>query len=295
MYDPVVPAGSAGTQTPWMATQGARTRGWIPPVHGGMTASIDGIGIRGETPLMSKDELLARISVDPNVCFGKPCIRGHRIWVSLVLDLLASGWSFKEKLETTRGSKRRISLPASRTGPRCPASGMSTSDLPKRHEDQARREPRRARRRALSRRRDDVATVPQQRLSGASNLDLIDACHREGRCLVTLDLDFSNPPRLQALGVRRNRGSAASQPIARYGSVGSLQSAGDGLARRADPRSTLDRPRATDSGIQARDSRVEKAPRALAGMNTSDTLNLVQSVESGRVDKLDAEVIVDAW
>jgi len=35
--------------------------------------------------------LLDRISVDPNVCFGKPCIRGTRIWVHLVLDLLASG------------------------------------------------------------------------------------------------------------------------------------------------------------------------------------------------------------
>jgi uncharacterized protein (DUF433 family) len=35
--------------------------------------------------------LLERISVDPHVCFGKPCIRGTRIWVSLILDLLASG------------------------------------------------------------------------------------------------------------------------------------------------------------------------------------------------------------
>lgn len=48
---------------------------------------------------MSKDELLKRISVDPKVCFGKPCIRGHRIWVSFILDLLASGWSFKEVLK----------------------------------------------------------------------------------------------------------------------------------------------------------------------------------------------------
>jgi uncharacterized protein (DUF433 family) len=35
--------------------------------------------------------LLSRIAIDPNVCFGKPCIRGTRIWVALVLDLLASG------------------------------------------------------------------------------------------------------------------------------------------------------------------------------------------------------------
>jgi uncharacterized protein (DUF433 family) len=35
--------------------------------------------------------LLNRISIDPNVCFGKPCIRGTRIWVSLLLDRLADG------------------------------------------------------------------------------------------------------------------------------------------------------------------------------------------------------------
>jgi len=47
---------------------------------------------------MTRDELLSRISVDPNVCFGKPCIRGHRIWVSLILDRLASGSSVAEIL-----------------------------------------------------------------------------------------------------------------------------------------------------------------------------------------------------
>jgi uncharacterized protein (DUF433 family) len=40
---------------------------------------------------MTREELLCRISVDPNVCFGKPCIKGRRIWVSLVLDWLAGG------------------------------------------------------------------------------------------------------------------------------------------------------------------------------------------------------------
>ena len=37
--------------------------------------------------------LMDRISIDPEVCFGKPCIRGTRIWVSLILDFLASGES----------------------------------------------------------------------------------------------------------------------------------------------------------------------------------------------------------
>lgn len=40
--------------------------------------------------------LLSRISIDPKVCFGKPCIRGTRIWVSIILDLLASGVTIRE-------------------------------------------------------------------------------------------------------------------------------------------------------------------------------------------------------
>jgi uncharacterized protein (DUF433 family) len=47
---------------------------------------------------MTRDELLARITIDPHVCFGKPCIRGHRIWVSLILDFLARGMSPEEVL-----------------------------------------------------------------------------------------------------------------------------------------------------------------------------------------------------
>jgi len=48
---------------------------------------------------MTRDELLKRIWIDPARCGGKPCIRGHRIWVSLILDLLASGTSVAEILE----------------------------------------------------------------------------------------------------------------------------------------------------------------------------------------------------
>jgi uncharacterized protein (DUF433 family) len=43
--------------------------------------------------------LLERISVDQNVCFGKPCIRGTRLWVSLLLDLLASGMEMEDLLQ----------------------------------------------------------------------------------------------------------------------------------------------------------------------------------------------------
>ena len=47
---------------------------------------------------MTRDQLLARISVDPAVCFGKPCVRGTRIWVSLVLDLMAGGMTIHDLL-----------------------------------------------------------------------------------------------------------------------------------------------------------------------------------------------------
>ena len=48
---------------------------------------------------MDKEELLRRISINPEICFGKPCIKGHRIWVSLILDLLASGMTVDEVLK----------------------------------------------------------------------------------------------------------------------------------------------------------------------------------------------------
>ncbi len=42
---------------------------------------------------MTRQELLGRISIDPQVAFGQPCIRGTRIWVSLILENLAAGCS----------------------------------------------------------------------------------------------------------------------------------------------------------------------------------------------------------
>jgi uncharacterized protein (DUF433 family) len=47
---------------------------------------------------MTHEELLQRISIDPHVCGGRPCIRGHRIWVSLILDFLATGTTEEEIL-----------------------------------------------------------------------------------------------------------------------------------------------------------------------------------------------------
>ena len=41
-----------------------------------------------------------RIVVDPKVLTGKPVVRGTRISVELVVDLLAAGWSHAQILES---------------------------------------------------------------------------------------------------------------------------------------------------------------------------------------------------
>ena len=48
---------------------------------------------------MDEQKLLERITVNPKQCGGRPCIRGMRIRVSDVLDLLASGLDPDQVLE----------------------------------------------------------------------------------------------------------------------------------------------------------------------------------------------------
>jgi uncharacterized protein (DUF433 family) len=55
---------------------------------------------------MERRLLLDRISVNPNICFGKPCIKGTRIWVSLILDFLATGETFDTILDNYPQLKR---------------------------------------------------------------------------------------------------------------------------------------------------------------------------------------------
>ena len=52
---------------------------------------------------MTSTELLERIVVDPATCFGKPTIKGHRIWVSLVLGYLAEGWTTEQVVNEFEG------------------------------------------------------------------------------------------------------------------------------------------------------------------------------------------------
>ncbi|MCB8787843.1 DUF433 domain-containing protein [Planktothrix agardhii] len=44
------------------------------------------------------DLLIKRITIDPNICHGKPCIRGLRYPVEFILELLSSGMTTEEIL-----------------------------------------------------------------------------------------------------------------------------------------------------------------------------------------------------
>ncbi len=43
--------------------------------------------------------LFERITLDPNKCFGKPCVRGLRMPVSSILGYLGSGMTIEEMLK----------------------------------------------------------------------------------------------------------------------------------------------------------------------------------------------------
>jgi uncharacterized protein (DUF433 family) len=44
-------------------------------------------------------KLIERITIDPDICHGKPCIRGLRYPVEVILELLSAGMTIEEILE----------------------------------------------------------------------------------------------------------------------------------------------------------------------------------------------------
>ncbi len=45
---------------------------------------------------MSHEALLDRVIIDPAVCGGQPCIRGTRIYIAVILDAIAEGFTNDE-------------------------------------------------------------------------------------------------------------------------------------------------------------------------------------------------------
>lgn len=63
------------------------------------------------------NERLKRITLEEGKCGGRPCIRGLRIRVSDILELLASGASFEEILSDYPSLERETSSPPLNTPP----------------------------------------------------------------------------------------------------------------------------------------------------------------------------------
>ena len=49
---------------------------------------------------------LERITIDPEICHGKPCIRGMRWPVEVIIDMLGSGMTIEEILEDHKELER---------------------------------------------------------------------------------------------------------------------------------------------------------------------------------------------
>ena len=67
---------------------------------------------------MSTPELLRRITVDPAICHGKPCVRGLRYPVTMLLELMSSGMSHEEILADYEDLERADLLAAIAYGAR---------------------------------------------------------------------------------------------------------------------------------------------------------------------------------
>ena len=69
--------------------------------------------------------LLGRITIDPSICHGKPCIRGLRYPVEMLLELLSSGMAPDEILADYEDLERDDLLAALAFAADWPGHGVS--------------------------------------------------------------------------------------------------------------------------------------------------------------------------
>lgn len=74
------------------------------------------------------NKLLERITINPEICHGKPCVRGMRWPVEVIIDMLGSGMSIEEIIEDHPELEREDIL-ASLNFARLYLSGQSIKDV----------------------------------------------------------------------------------------------------------------------------------------------------------------------
>jgi uncharacterized protein (DUF433 family) len=73
-------------------------------------------------------KMIERITTDPEICHGKPCIRGMRWPVEVIIDMLGSGMAMEEILDDHKELEREDIL-ASLKFARLYLSGHSLKDV----------------------------------------------------------------------------------------------------------------------------------------------------------------------
>ena len=87
---------------------------------------------------------LERITVDPNQCGGRPCIRGMRIRVTDILAMLSEGVSHEEILRDFPTSSLMTSRPLWRTPRAKRITGAGAGVYPEWNGEEGHRHPRRS-------------------------------------------------------------------------------------------------------------------------------------------------------
>ena len=132
-----------------------------------------------------------RISVTTNLCHGKPCIRGTRVLVSVVLSEVAAGEPFESIMSGYQIEREDIqaALFLRPTWLRIVMSHfLRRAEMLFKIDENLHGEVAEL----LRNNGHDAVTVYDQRMRGHPDEELASVCQREVRVLVTQDLDFSN-------------------------------------------------------------------------------------------------------
>lgn len=134
----------------WLPTQTLHLTGAAIPVSAStillevaVTAErVVRLGMAQLERVLVMDPQLVRITIDPNICHGKPCIRGLRYPVEMLLELLSSGMTTNEILADYEDLERDDVLAAlafaarlARTRRLQPVGPRSSSLMPRCHGD----------------------------------------------------------------------------------------------------------------------------------------------------------------
>lgn len=74
------------------------------------------------------NNMLTRITIDPNICHGKACIRNMRWPVEVIIDLIASGMSFDDII-TDHPELEKADIIASLAYTKISLSGKSLAEV----------------------------------------------------------------------------------------------------------------------------------------------------------------------